>query len=293
MNLLNLFAPTKFLKYKMVFVLLLISACSSIAEKAANKLATNLTMGIVNHDDPETVAEGLPAYLILLDGFIAAKPDNAELLLAGAKLYSAYAAGFVFDSERRKRLADHGFDLALRGTCVRYKNLCALLTGGEFTDFTQNLYAKDQHDAASLYILASSWAGWVQADTNDWARIADLPKIEAVLNRLAEIDSDFDNGNVMAYLGVLDCLRPESTGGNPQRGSERLRDAFNRSGDKNLMPKVLLAEHCARLLFDQEWHDELLNEVLNAETHYPGLTLSNVIAKRKARELLQSGKDFF
>jgi TRAP transporter T-component len=269
------------------------SGCASIANKAADKLGSSLTAGISNHDDPDTVAAGLPAYLILIDGFIAESPDNAGLLLSGAKLYSAYSGGFVLDAERRKRLAERGFDYARRGICARSDEFCAALNSGEFAQFEKVIAAQKPADIEALYTLASSWASWLQADTGDWARIADLPRIEAALTRVWQDHPDYDNGNVLAYLGVLDCLRPESLGGKPERGRDRLEQAFQESGKHNLMPKVLQAEFCARLLFDQAAHDAAIAAVLEADANSPGLTLSNVIAKRRAAELLESGKDFF
>ncbi len=273
--------------------LLLGSGCASIANKAADKLGSSLSAGIANHDDPETVAAGLPAYLILIDGFIAEDSENAGLLFAGAKLYSAYSGGFVVDVERRKRLAERGFDYAKRGICARNASFCAAIKSGEFEPFERAIAAQKAADIDALYILASSWASWLQADTGDWARIADLPRIEAALNRVWEDHPDYDHGNVLAYLGVLDCLRPESLGGKPARGMERLEAAFQQSKLQNLMPKVLQAEFCARLLFDQAVHDAAINTVLESTGNAPGLTLSNVIAKRRAAELLESGKDFF
>jgi hypothetical protein len=276
-----------------LIVIVLSSGCASIANKAADKLGSSLTAGISNHDDPETVAAGLPAYLILIDGFIADDPENAGLLLSGAKLYSAYSGAFVIDIERRKRLAGRGFDYARRGICARDTAFCAVLESGDHEQFERIMAAQKSDDIDALYTLASSWASWLQADTGDWARIADLPRIEAALARVWRDRPDYDHGNVLAYLGVLDCLRPESLGGKPERGRERLQQAFEQSGKHNLMPKVLQAEFCARLLFDQELHDAAITSVLEADANSPGLTLSNVIAKRRAAELLESGKDFF
>lgn len=270
-----------------------LAGCSSIANKAADKLGSSLTAGISNHDDPDTIAAGLPAYLILLDGLIAEDPDNSGLLLAGGRLYSAYAGGFVVDVERRKRLAERGFDYAKRGICARSAPSCAALKSGQFEQFEQMIAAQKPGDIDALYTLASSWASWLQADTSDWARIADLPRIEAALTRVWQSNPDYDHGNVLAYLGVLDCLRPQSLGGKPEQGRDRLEQAFERSGKHNLMPKVLQAEFCARLLFDQPLHDAAIHTVLEADANSPGLTLSNVIAKRRAAELLESGKDFF
>ena len=59
------------------------------------------------------------------------------------------------------------------------------------------------------------------------------------------------------------------------------------------MAKVLYAERYARLLFDRELHDRLLVEVLAADAHSPGLTLSNTLAQEQARLLLESGDEYF
>ncbi len=280
-------------KAAVLAVVVAMSGCAAIANKAADRLSASLTAGVLDQDDPETVAAGLPAYLILLDGFIASGPDNADLLFTGARMYSAYASNFVLDGERRKRLADRGFDYARRAMCARDRRFCTAFDGGDFERFDALIAAQKDEARESLYTLATSWIGWVQADTGDWARIADLPRIGAVFARVVAVDPNYDRGNVQAYLGVLDCLRPESLGGHPQRGIEHLNAAFDFSQGRNLMPKTLLAEYCARLLFDAQLHDRVLGEVLATDPHAPGLTLANTIARQRARELLESGKDYF
>lgn len=274
-------------------IVLAVSGCAAIANRAADRLSASLNAGVLDHDDAETVAAGLPAYLILLDGFIATDPDNAGLLFAGGRLYSAYASNFVLDQERRKRLADRGFQYARRAMCARDRGFCTAFDGGDFARFEALVATQKPKDTESLYALATSWISWVQADTGDWARIADLPRISALFARVIAVDRFYDHGNVQAYLGVLDCLRPESLGGNPPRGIEHLNAAFAFAEGKNLMPKTLLAEYCARLLFDAELHDRVLGEVIASDPHTPGFTLANTIAKQRARELLETGKDYF
>ncbi|MDZ7770845.1 MAG: TRAP transporter TatT component family protein [Woeseiaceae bacterium] len=46
-------------------------------------------------------------------------------------------------------------------------------------------------------------------------------------------------------------------------------------------------------MYDQELHDRLLQEILAAEAEVPGYTLTNVLAQRDARVLLESGADYF
>jgi hypothetical protein len=283
--------------YRFTFLLAGLAAlggCSSLMQKATDRLAGGLTAGVSNHDDVDTVADGLPAYLLLLDGLIEGDPQNAGLLLSAAKLYDTYAGGFVAEPERAKRLADRAFAYAKRGICARDAAFCAELASTDFERFSAFVQASvDPDDVDAAYTLAASWIGWLRADTSDYDRIADLPRIEVLLNRIDQLSPGHDRGNVQAYLGVLDCLRPESLGGQPVRGQQRLQSASDASQGKNLLPRVLNAEYCARLLFDQEGHDRMLAEVLAADANAPGLTLSNTIAKRRAAALVESGKDYF
>lgn len=277
-----------------VVLVLALSGCAAVLQRAADGLSNGLTAGVSNHDDIDTVADGLPAYLLLLDGLIEGDPDNAALLLSAAKLYGTYAGGFVHDAARAKRLSDRSFAYAKRGICARDEGFCQQFDDSDFDRFNAFVAARvTAKDVDATYTLASSWVGWLRADTADWGRIADLPRIETLLNRINELAPAHDHGNVLAYLGVLDCLRPESLGGKPTRGQERLQAADAVDAGKNLLPKVLSAEYCARLLFDQEAHDRMLADVLAADANVPGLTLSNTIAKRRAAELVESGKDYF
>ena len=59
------------------------------------------------------------------------------------------------------------------------------------------------------------------------------------------------------------------------------------------MTKVMFADQYARLVFDRSLHDRLLNEVLVADDDPPELRLMNAVAKRRARELLDSADDYF
>jgi len=53
------------------------------------------------------------------------------------------------------------------------------------------------------------------------------------------------------------------------------------------MAKVEYARRYARLVFNQELHQRLLEEVLESDPRQPGLTLSNVLAQQQAVMLLQ------
>ena len=58
----------------------LLSGCASLVSNAASGLADSLSSGILNNDDPETVRDGMPSYMIMMDGFVHDNPDNPAML---------------------------------------------------------------------------------------------------------------------------------------------------------------------------------------------------------------------
>ena len=95
------------------------------------------------------------------------------------------------------------------------------------------------------------------------------------------------------YLGILNALRPPALGGRPEVAREHFERAIVLSGGRDLSIKVEYARRYARLVFDQELHDRLLNEVLAAPVEAPGYTLFNVLAKQEAAALLATSKEYF
>jgi hypothetical protein len=272
-----------------------LSGCAGLVQKASDRFADNLGRAVLDQDDPATVRDGLPAYLLLLDSLVAgadpADPKTAGTLLAAAKLNGAYAGNFTGDDPvRARKLSARAFDYARRATCLRDAALCAALD--KDIDTFQSAVASNS-DAPLLYALAGAWLGTLQANSSDWGAIADLPKIQSLLERVVAIDERTDGGNAHTYLGVLNSLRPEAVGGKPEEGRRHFEAAFALSGNRNLFAKTLEAEFYARLVFDQELHDRLLNEVIAAEPRSPGYTLINTLAQDRARKLLESGKDYF
>lgn len=275
--------------------LVLLAGCASVVRKASDGFARNLGAAVLDSEDPATVRDGLPAYLLLLDSLVAGQkpghPDNASLLFAAARLNAAYAGNFTGDDRvRAQRLAGKAFRYAREATCLGDMRLCAAIDGDP--EAFAAVVAGDDH-VDGMYVLASSWAGFLQANAEDWGAIADLPKVQALLERVVALDERHDGGQPWVYLGVLNSLRPEAIGGKPEAGRQAFEKAIALSGGRNLYAKTLYAEFYARLLFDQELHDRLLNEVLAADPKAPGYTLTNTLAQERARKLLESGKDYF
>jgi hypothetical protein len=266
--------------------------CSYIRSNATSGLAANLKDAVMNYNDLETVEAGGPAYLLMIDGLILDDPGNEKLLTSGAALYSAYTGVFVVDSDRARRLTDKSLNYGLRAICVRRADACGLETI-QFADFEPIIASMQKADVPALYALGTAWAGWIQVRRDDLNAIVQLARVESIMLRVVELDETYQQGSAHIYLGVLNSLAPSALGGHPEEGRRHFERAIELSNGRNLLAKVSFAESYARLVFDRELHDRLLNEVLAADTDVPGYTLINTYARQKARQLLNSADDYF
>ncbi len=272
--------------------IILLPGCASMVNSATSRMADNISLAILNQNDPATVRDGAPAYLLLLDGLIEGEPASTDLLLSGAKLYGSYAGAFAEDKDRAARLAQRALDYARRALCLEDAALCAA-TKGKLLPLKDRLDEAGVSDLRPLYGFSVAWAGWIQTNSEDWNAIADLAKVEALFERCLELDESYDGGGAHIYLGVIKSLRPAAYGGKPEVARVHFERAIELSSGHNLMAPVLMAKHYARNVFDRELHDRLLISVIDAQSEYPGLTLINVLAKADAGALLAESEEFF
>lgn len=258
----------------------------------AQKASTVFSNAILNNNDLQMVKDGAPAYLLLLEALVEASPNSEGILLAASKLSGAYASAFTTDPKRIQILSDKSFNYAQRAFCSRKKHFCEL-KNMRYEDFNETLKQTKSKDINSLYTLGVAWAGWIQAHNDDWNAVADLAKVKAIMNRVIAMDETYDGGGAHLYLGVLDTLVPPSLGGKPEEGKKHFERAIKLSNNTNLMYKVVFAEQYARLMFNRDLHDALLNEVLAAAAEYEGLTLINTLAQQRAQLLLAGADEYF
>ena len=272
--------------------ILLTSGCSSIMSSATTGLADSLTTAVLDQNDPETVRQGAPAYLLLIDGLIADNPKNEELLMAGAGLYSSYAGAFVADSDRASRLSRKGRDYGWAALCRSKKDACGIWSA-PYEDFERMINGMGRKNVPVLFGAGAAWATWIRANTDDWSAVADKARVDAMMQRVVVLDETYDDGAAFLYLGILATLLPEAMGGKPEQGRASFERVIELSDGRNLMAKVLLARSYARLVFDRELHDRLCHEVIDADPVARGLTLTNTMAQEEAKALLDSSEDYF
>lgn len=275
-----------------VSLLLLFPVLSGCVSSMTGRLADNLSNAILDNNDPQTVADGGPAFLLLIDGLLRDDPENESLLRSAATLYTAYSSIYVTDKARAERLTDKGLGYALDAVCAGRSKACGLKEM-KFDAFQTLVGEMTETDLPSLYTLGVAWAGWIEAHRDDWNAVADIARVEAIMRRVLQVDETFRDGGAHLYLGILATLIPPAMGGEPEKARVHFERAMEISGGENLMVKVAYARRYARLVFDRELHDRLLKEVLAADPDVEGYALMNALARREAEALLESGEDYF
>jgi uncharacterized protein YceK len=281
-----------FLSMLLAFAVVQLSGCSIVVSKATDSFGTNLTSAMLNQDDPELVRDGMPSYIILMDSFVEGSPDNPAMLSAAANLYASYGAVFADDETRAMRLTSRARDYALRAMCESYAESCDWRELN-YEDFVVTMDGLTEQHAETVYIYSFATLAYLRAHSADWNSLAELPQAEALVKRYLEISGESANASAHTYLGVILTLRPPALGGKPEEARIHFEKAIALSDGRDLGAKIEFAKGYAKLLYDQELHDQLVNEVLNADPKAEGLTLTNVLAQEQALQLRAEAFDYF
>lgn len=277
-----------------LFAVFFLVGCSTLIDRATSQFADDLESAILAYNEPSTVGQGLPAYLLLLEARLQSQPNNAALRLTTARLTGSYASLFADQLEPSAvdRLHQRALDHARAGACAATRRLCGL-AGEGFDAFDQRLEALRPSDLEAAYVLATTWTGWIDAHSDDFNALADLPRVEALLAWVADREPGYDDGALWLYLAVLNSQRPPAAGGQPEQARRYFELAEEHSRGRNLLVKVLMADSYARLLFDRDLYVALLEEVRDARIDDPDYQLVNQVARSRADRLLNQTEAVF
>ena len=269
-----------------------LTGCATLVSSVTDGVAEDLAAAILENPDVDIVREGAPAFLLLIDGLLESAPDSLTLLSQAAALNSAYAGAFLDDEQRIRLMAAKAKRLAEKALCLGVRNGCGI-AGRPFAEFERWTAALRPEDVPLAYGMATAWATWMQANSEDFNAIADLGRVKLLMQRIVELDEGYEYGGPQLYMGVFETLLPPALGGRPEVGRAHFERALALAEGKHLLTQVMFAEQYARLVFDRRLHDDLLNEVLAAEVDVPELQLMNAVAKRRAQGLMETADAYF
>lgn len=239
------------------------------------------------------IREGMPAYLMLMDGMIEAWPDNDQLLIAAAQGYSSFASAFVEDQDKdyANFLFAKGRQYALKSLGMRgFKEPLQ----SPLDDFKEGLNALGKKDIPYLFWAATCWANWISLNLDSMEALAELPRVEMMMKRVLELDEGFYYGGPHLFMGIWYASRPKIAGGDLKKAQGHFLKALDLGQGKFLMAYVYYANYYARQTLDKDLFVSTLQKVLEARADiFSDLTLLNTVAQKKAKELLSRVEEYF
>ncbi|MBW2146090.1 MAG: TRAP transporter TatT component family protein [Deltaproteobacteria bacterium] len=278
------------------FLLSLQSAClprKKATIVAAASVLEEVAKSSYKQTDLRMIREGMPAYLMLMDGMIEAWPDNERLLISAAQGYSSFASAFMEDQDRdyARLLYGKGKEYALRA--LEGRGLKEPLHR-PFDDFSEALKDLGQKDVPYIFWAAACWGSWISLSLHSMEALAELPRVKLMMERVLELDEGFYYGGAHLFMGIWFASRPQMYGGGLEKARQHFLKAVDLGRGKFLMAYVYYADHYARRFLDKDLFISTLNKVLDAPVDIsPELTLLNAVAKKRAKELLTHANEYF
>ncbi len=274
----------------------LLAGCSTgrlVARGAAPLIDSGMT-AMNRETDVELARASLPANLKLLDGLLLADPGNGAYRVQAAMGYHGYALGFVEadDPERAAALYRRARDHAL--AALESSGVSQAALAGDTDGLGKALAALDARAVPALFWAASAWGKWIELQLHDPARIDELPRVEAMMRRVLELDEAYYHGGPHVFFGVYYGSRAPMFGGDPARAARHFARAAEISRGGFLMTEVYLARYLLRQTGDRAGFHAALQGVLDAPAAAdPDLNLANALARQEARRLLALEEEWF
>ena len=281
----------------------------SINRFAVNKLGNALAESgttFASDDDPELVAAALPFSLKLIESLLSSSPRHRGLLFAAASGFTKYTFAYVQQEAdtldavnvtraaelrtRARRLYLRARDYGVRGLEVRLAGV-----GRQLRDDPRAAVRRAQaEDVPLLYWTAAAWAAAIAVSQDDPELVADLPVVEALIDRALELDERYDDGAIHALLITYELSR-QGAGGDPVARSRAHFDRAVALTEGNLAgPFVSYAEAVSVSRQNRAEFDSLLQRAIAIDpSSRPECRLANLILQRRARWLLGRADELF
>jgi len=282
-----------------------LSGGCSVRTLAVNQLGNALAAGgttFASDDDPELVGGALPFSLKLMESLLAQSPEHAPLLVATSRGFTQYAYGWVnpaadedgesaeFARARSKRLYLRGRDYGMRALSVSIDNFRVRFA----VNPRAAVALARKRDVPALYWTAAAWGMAIATGKDDLDLLADLPAVEALISRAAELEPGFDEGAIDTFLISFEAARSGMSKDAAAHARAHFHRAVQQSRGQSAAPFVAAAEALAIPDQNRSEFEKFLSDALAVDPDgRPEWRLQNILAQRRARWLLAHHEDLF
>ncbi|HUL60312.1 MAG TPA: TRAP transporter TatT component family protein [Anaeromyxobacteraceae bacterium] len=287
-----------------------LGGCKTVAVRSlADALSSGGGDAYASDDDPDLVRAAIPFGLKTMEGVLPQEPRHVGLLTSLVSGFTSYSYAFVAaDADladldgrvadarqlhlRAKKLFLRARAYGLRGLDVRHAGMDEALRGVK--DVPEALAAATKQDVPLLYWTASAWALAIAHGKDDMQLVAELPAPVAMMERALALDEAWGAGALHEFFVTYDATRSAPQGGGPERARAHMERALQLCLNQKLGPHVAWAEGVLVQTQNRPEFTRVLEDVLRADPEaWPKYRLANVLAQRRARELLAHADDLF
>jgi predicted anti-sigma-YlaC factor YlaD len=281
----------------------------SINQIVANKVGDALAGGggvFASDNDPQLVKDAVPFSLKLMESLLAESPRHRGLLFATSSGFTQYAYAFVQQDadelEGRDVEAAQALRVRARRLYLRARDYALRGLDTAHPDFSGELRTRpraagrllQKSDVPLAYWAAASWGAAIALGKDDPSLIAEIPQMEALIDRALELDESWDNGSIHTFLITYEMSRSGVKGDPAERARSHFDRALELTGGRQAGPFVALAEAVCIEKQDAAQFELLLNRALAVDPDAaPEFRLANLVMQRRARWLLSKKDDLF
>lgn len=276
-------------------LVLLLPACSTgqLVARGAAPLIDNGVTAMNRETDLGLARASMPANLKMLEVLLIADPGNTAYQVQAAMGFYGYTLAFVEpdDPERAASLYRRARAHAL--IALDHAGMPAAVLTGDTATFEHTLATLNAEAVPALFWTASTWGKWIELQLDDPARLAELPRVEALMQRVLALDETYYYGGAHLFFGAYYGGRAPMFGGDFARSARHFDRAAAINHNQLLLVDVYRARYLLRQMGEREAFHRTLTRVAEASANDPELNLANAVAKQEAAALLAQEKDLF
>ena len=283
------------LRLSAVMSLLLLSACSTgqLVARGAAPLIDNGVTAMNRETDLGLARASMPANLKMLEALLVADPGNTAFQLQAAMGFYGYSMAFVEPAEPVRAASLYQRARAHALVALDHAGMSEAILNGDTAPFEKSLASLGPDAVPALFWTASTWGKWIELQLDDPARLAELPRVEAMMQRVLALDETYYYGGAHLFFGAYYGGRAPMFGGDFARAARHFDRAAAINQNQLLLVEVYRARYLLRQMGEREAFHSTLTRVIETQFYAPDFNLANAVAKQEAAALLAQEKDLF
>jgi predicted anti-sigma-YlaC factor YlaD len=250
-------------------------------------------------DDPDLIGEAAPFSLKLMESVLAEAPRHVPLLTAASRGFTQYAFTYVQQEgealedrdvgaaaaqfQRARALYRRARDYGLRGLEASRAGFAAALR----RDARKAAAWLERADVPLAYWTAVAWAAHISLSKDDPGAVAEVPQMEALIDRALALDETFDAGAIHTFLIAYELSRAQRKSDPVAASRAHFERSVQLCAGQLAAPYVSIAEAVDVALQDRAAFEGHLRQALAIDPDAnPQWRLANLVMQRRARWLL-------